>query len=73
MTDLALKPKLLEEYKLDPGAVVESAEELSDVEKFALKVASSGAAYISMTATESDIANGRKLTEDEIATAEGPL
>ncbi|OAX43423.1 hypothetical protein K503DRAFT_789522 [Rhizopogon vinicolor AM-OR11-026] len=37
MTDLALKPKFLEEYKLDPVAVVESAEGLSNVEKFGLK------------------------------------
>ncbi|OAX32463.1 hypothetical protein K503DRAFT_870137 [Rhizopogon vinicolor AM-OR11-026] len=73
MTDLALKPKFFEEYKLDPGAVVESAEGLCNVEKFALKVARSGAAYILMTATESDITSGRRLTEDEIATAVGPL
>ncbi|OAX31466.1 hypothetical protein K503DRAFT_777548 [Rhizopogon vinicolor AM-OR11-026] len=71
MIDLALKPKFLEEYKLDPEAVVESAERLSNVEKFALKAARAGAAYILMKATESDIASGRQLTEDEIAAAEG--
>jgi len=73
MIDLALKPKFLEEYKLDPAAVVESAEGLSNMEKFGLKVAKAGAAHILMKATESDIASGRQLTEDEIAIAEGPL
>ncbi|OAX39229.1 tetrapyrrole methylase [Rhizopogon vinicolor AM-OR11-026] len=72
MTDLALKPKFLEEYKLDPAAVVESAEGLSNMEKFGLKVAKAGAAHILMKATESDIASGRQLTEDEIARADGP-
>jgi len=73
MTDLALKPKFLKEYKLDPVAVVESAEGLSDVEKFGLRLAKAGAANILMTATESDIASGRHLTDDEIANADGPL
>ncbi|OAX33179.1 hypothetical protein K503DRAFT_700840, partial [Rhizopogon vinicolor AM-OR11-026] len=73
MTDLALKPKLLEEYTLDPAAVVESAEGLSEVEKFGLKFAKGGAVTMLMKATESDIASGRHLTEDEIANAVGPL
>ncbi|OAX30475.1 hypothetical protein K503DRAFT_235964 [Rhizopogon vinicolor AM-OR11-026] len=73
MTDLALKPKLLEEYVLDPVAVVESAKGLSDVEKSGLKFANGGAVHMLMKATESDIASGRHLTQDEIAKAEGPL
>ncbi|OAX42038.1 tetrapyrrole methylase [Rhizopogon vinicolor AM-OR11-026] len=44
MTDLALKPKFLEEYKLDPVAVVESVQGLSDQEKFGLKFATDGPA-----------------------------
>jgi hypothetical protein len=71
MTDLALKPKFLEEYKIDPEAVVESAEGLSNLEKVGLKFGSVGAVHILMKATESDIASGRQLTEDEIAKAEG--
>ncbi|OAX42041.1 hypothetical protein K503DRAFT_854227 [Rhizopogon vinicolor AM-OR11-026] len=58
MTDLALKPKFLEEYKLDPVAVAESAEGLSNLEQFALKFARDGAAGALMKATESDIASG---------------
>ncbi|OAX31013.1 hypothetical protein K503DRAFT_777890, partial [Rhizopogon vinicolor AM-OR11-026] len=61
MTDLALKPKFLDEYKLDPVAVVEAAEGLSDLEKFGLKIARSGPADALMKATESDIASGRQL------------
>ncbi|OAX33201.1 hypothetical protein K503DRAFT_869694 [Rhizopogon vinicolor AM-OR11-026] len=73
MTDLALKPKLLEEYKLDPVAVVESAEGLSNLEQFGLKFGTDGPAGALMTATESDIVSGRQLTEEEIAKANGPL
>jgi hypothetical protein len=69
MTDLALKPKFLEEYKLDPVAVVESAEGLSNLEKFGLKLGRDGAANALMRATESDIASSRQLTEDEISKA----
>jgi hypothetical protein len=71
MTDLALKPKFREEYSLDPVAVVEAAEGLSNLEKFGLKLGSGGAAHILMKATESDISSGRQLTEDEIENAEG--
>ncbi|OAX42040.1 tetrapyrrole methylase [Rhizopogon vinicolor AM-OR11-026] len=46
MTDLALKPKLLEQYKLDPVAVVESVEGLSNEEKIRLKSASDGPADV---------------------------
>ncbi|OAX32862.1 tetrapyrrole methylase [Rhizopogon vinicolor AM-OR11-026] len=73
MTDLALKPKFLEEYKLDPVAVVESAEGLSNLERFGLKFARSGPADALMKATESDIASGRQLTEEEIAQGTGPV
>ena len=73
MTDLALKPKLLEEYKLDPVAVVESAEGLSNLEQFGLKFGTDGPAGALMTATEPDIVSGRQLTEEEIAKANGPL
>ncbi|OAX37066.1 hypothetical protein K503DRAFT_257258 [Rhizopogon vinicolor AM-OR11-026] len=69
MTDLALKSKFLEEYKLDPVAVVKSAEGLSNLGKFGLKLARDGAADALMKATESDIASGRQLTEDEISKA----
>jgi hypothetical protein len=72
MTDLALKPKFLEEYSLDPVAIVEAAEGLSNVEKFGLKFGSGGAVDMLMRATEPDISSGRQLTEDEIANAEGP-
>ncbi|OAX33396.1 hypothetical protein K503DRAFT_700462, partial [Rhizopogon vinicolor AM-OR11-026] len=73
MTDLALKPKFLKEYKLDPVAVVEAVDGLSDLEKFALKFARSAPADTLMKATESDIASGRQMTEDEILNAKGPL
>ncbi|OAX32898.1 hypothetical protein K503DRAFT_804824 [Rhizopogon vinicolor AM-OR11-026] len=73
MTDLALKPKFLQEYKLDPVAVVDAAEGLSDLEKFGLKFARSGPVDALMKATEFDIANGRQLTEDDILDARGPL
>ncbi|OAX31028.1 hypothetical protein K503DRAFT_870793 [Rhizopogon vinicolor AM-OR11-026] len=73
MTDLALKPKFLDEYKLDPVAGVEAAEGLSDLEKFGLKIARGGPADTLMNATESDIASGRQLTEEEVAKANGPL
>ncbi|OAX30616.1 hypothetical protein K503DRAFT_788340, partial [Rhizopogon vinicolor AM-OR11-026] len=71
MTDLALKPKFREEYSLDPVAIVEAAEGLSNLEKFGLKFGDGGAAHILMKATESDIASGRQLTEDEIAKGDG--
>ncbi|OAX32254.1 hypothetical protein K503DRAFT_776845 [Rhizopogon vinicolor AM-OR11-026] len=73
MTDLALKPKFLEEYKLDPVAVVESAEGLSNLEQFGLKFGKAGPAEVLMRATESDIASGRQLTKEEIAKANGLL
>jgi hypothetical protein len=73
MTDLALKPKLLKEYKAKPLAVVESMEGLTELEKFGLKLGEEGPAYALMTATQSDIANGRELTKDEIANISRPL
>ncbi|OAX38864.1 hypothetical protein K503DRAFT_865844 [Rhizopogon vinicolor AM-OR11-026] len=72
MTDLTLKPKFLE-YKLDPVAVVESAEGLSILEQLGLKSARSGSADASMKATESDIASGQQLTEEEISGGNRPL
>ncbi|OAX42074.1 hypothetical protein K503DRAFT_416350 [Rhizopogon vinicolor AM-OR11-026] len=73
MTDLALKPKFLEEYKLNPTAIVESAEGLSNLEKFGLKFARDIVVYTLMKATEFDIASGRQLTEEEIAKGNGGL
>jgi hypothetical protein len=73
MTDLALKPKVLEEYKLNPIAAVESVEGLSNLEKFGLKFVKDGPADVLMKATESDIASGRQPTKDEIAKSIGPL
>ncbi|OAX35646.1 hypothetical protein K503DRAFT_802671 [Rhizopogon vinicolor AM-OR11-026] len=73
MTDLALKPKFLEEYELDPVAVVESAKGLSDLEKFGLKFARGGPTDALMEATESNIASGRQLAKDEITKGRGPL
>ncbi|OAX34110.1 hypothetical protein K503DRAFT_835106, partial [Rhizopogon vinicolor AM-OR11-026] len=70
MTDLALKPKFRAEYSLYPVAIVEATEGLSNLEKFRMKFGSSEAAHILMKATESDIASGRQLTEDEITKAE---
>ncbi|OAX31143.1 hypothetical protein K503DRAFT_704165, partial [Rhizopogon vinicolor AM-OR11-026] len=73
MIDLSLKPKFLEEYKLNPVAAVEAAEGLSDLEKFGLKIARDGPVDALMKATESDIASGRQLTEEEVVKANGPL
>ncbi|OAX37126.1 hypothetical protein K503DRAFT_801468 [Rhizopogon vinicolor AM-OR11-026] len=71
MTDMALKPKFLEKYTLDPVAVAEAAEGLSDLERFGLKLARGGLADALMKATESDIASGRQLTEEEVANGNG--
>lgn len=72
MTDLALRPKLLEKYKADPPAVVEAAEGLTARERFALNTGKPGPVYALMSTTRSDIANGRELTEDELTQAVGP-
>ena len=62
MTDLALDPKLLEQYKADPHAVAETMKELSSVEKAAMGTGHAGAIYAVMTATPSDITNNSEPT-----------
>jgi hypothetical protein len=70
MTDLALRPNFLEDYKADPVAVVEASSGLSSREKFALKLGKPGPIYSMMSATPSDIANKRELTDEEIVNAD---
>ena len=73
MTDLATRPKLLQDYKADPVTVVDGVAELSGGEKFALKLGKPGPIYAIMSATPSDIANKRVLSDEEIAGTSSPL
>lgn len=73
MIDLALKPRLFSTYKEDPASIVEAVEGLTAKDKFALQFGKDGPIYTLMQATRSDIAQGREVTEDEIARGAGPI
>ena len=72
MVDLALNPKLLRDYKADPAAVVEAREGLTAKDKFALQYGKDGPIYTVKRDTRSNIAEGREVTEEEIAGGAGP-
>lgn len=67
MTDLALSPSLLAQYKADPVAVLDATPGLSAKEKFALSFDKPGPVYSVMRATPSAVASGQEVTLDEIA------
>ena len=72
MIDLATKPKLLREYRANPEAVVDRADQLSSLEKFGLKLNKEGAVHALMTSTSADLKSGRVLTEEDIVAAGPP-
>lgn len=67
MTDLALTPSLLAQYKADPAAVLDATPGLSVKEKFALSFDKPGPVFGIMRATPTAVAGGQELTLDEIA------
>jgi len=73
MTDLVAQPKLLQDYEADPVSVVNGVDELSASEKFALRLGKPGPIYAMMSATLSDIANKRTLSDEEIAGTSLPI
>ncbi len=72
MADLALSPNRLAEYKRSPASVVDGTEGLTENEKVALELNAAGAITAVMRATQDDIAQGRKLTVEEIKAAAIP-
>ena len=67
MTDLALSPSLLAQYKADPAAVLDATPGLSVKEKFALSLNKPGPIHAIMRATPTTIASGQEPSLDEIA------
>ncbi|KAG9078621.1 hypothetical protein FRC06_008277 [Ceratobasidium sp. 370] len=66
MTNLALNHKLLRRYLADAPTVVEEAQGLTHIEKFALRRLSAPAVRTVMWASPVDTESGREPTEEEV-------
>ncbi|KAL5512333.1 hypothetical protein ACEPAG_3325 [Sanghuangporus baumii] len=67
-TDLALYPKLLDEYRANPAAYVEAVEGLTEQEKTALALGSPGAIEAVMATDPSGAASGREMFAATVVT-----
>ncbi|EJD06538.1 tetrapyrrole methylase [Fomitiporia mediterranea MF3/22] len=72
MANLALNPKLSEEYYASPSTVVEKVTGLSEQEKKALILCSAGAIHMVMAATQTNIAQGHQWSAEELEAAGTP-
>ncbi|KAF8900713.1 hypothetical protein CPB84DRAFT_1778734 [Gymnopilus junonius] len=68
---LATSPQLLQAYRENPSAIVDTVEGLNEQEKYGLKLGSEGAVYALMSRPTGDIAREKELTNDEIANNHG--
>ncbi|KAI3606145.1 uroporphyrin-iii c tetrapyrrole (corrin porphyrin) methyltransferase [Moniliophthora roreri] len=66
LTDLALKPRLLEEYREDPAAVVDRVDGLTEDEKYGLKLGTEGPVYALMSRTAEDVSSSKKLSRSDL-------
>ncbi|KAG6331857.1 hypothetical protein ID866_7233 [Astraeus odoratus] len=69
MTDLALNPNLLAQYKANSAAVVDSIPELSELEKLALKLDQPGPIYAIMRSNPAVTSCGEEINFDKFANA----
>ncbi|EEB90231.1 hypothetical protein MPER_11585 [Moniliophthora perniciosa FA553] len=66
LTDLALKPRLAEEYREDPAAVVDRVDGLTEDEKYGLKLGTEGPVYALMSRTAEEVSSGKQLSKSDI-------
>lgn len=66
MTDLALSPKFLKEYRDDPWDIVDTTQGLTEIERLALKLNRAAAICAVMTAAPSDATDNHGPTPEEV-------
>uniref|UniRef100_A0A0W0FD80 Tetrapyrrole methylase domain-containing protein n=1 Tax=Moniliophthora roreri TaxID=221103 RepID=A0A0W0FD80_MONRR len=66
LMDLALKPRLLEEYRENPAAVVDRVDGLTEDEKYGLELGTEGPVYALMSRTAEDVSSGKKLSRSDL-------